>query len=150
MVEKNIRIKMKGGGTRLQRVKVLASGKFKFIKNLGRKSTHSKKSATKHTKTRSVNRTVRRYGRRSHRGGKSLISGIEKIGTTVALIGPAVEVILSKRQPPLNWIVARYTGYSLDQGEFQWNRLVEGWGPVVGFTAARIGAHKIMGLLRRI
>jgi len=33
MVEKTIKIKKRGGGTRLQRVKVLASGKFKFIKN---------------------------------------------------------------------------------------------------------------------
>ncbi len=30
---KNIRIKKPGGGTRLQRVKVLASGKYKFVKN---------------------------------------------------------------------------------------------------------------------
>jgi len=33
MVEKIIKIKKRGGGTRLQRVKVLASGKFRFIKN---------------------------------------------------------------------------------------------------------------------
>jgi len=39
MVEKIITIKKRGGGTRKQRVKVLASGKFKFIKN--------KKSSTK-------------------------------------------------------------------------------------------------------
>jgi len=31
---KNIRIKMRGGKTRLQRVQVLASGKYKFVKNL--------------------------------------------------------------------------------------------------------------------
>jgi len=31
---KNIRIKMKNGKTRLQRVQVLASGKYKFVKNL--------------------------------------------------------------------------------------------------------------------
>lgn len=30
---KNIKIKKKGGGTRTQRVQVLASGKYKFVKN---------------------------------------------------------------------------------------------------------------------
>ena len=30
---KNIRIKKKGGGTRMQRGQVLASGKYKFVKN---------------------------------------------------------------------------------------------------------------------
>ena len=33
---KNIRIKMRGGKTRLQRVQVLASGKYKFVKNLSK------------------------------------------------------------------------------------------------------------------
>jgi len=43
---KNIRIKMRGGKTRLQRVQVLASGKYKFVKNLVKgKSTTTKKRA---------------------------------------------------------------------------------------------------------
>ena len=42
---KNIRIKMKGGKTRLQRVQVLASGKYKFVKNLTRKASKKKKSS---------------------------------------------------------------------------------------------------------
>jgi len=46
---KNIRIKMKNGKTRLQRVQVLASGKYKFVKNLasGKKTTTKKRSAGK-------------------------------------------------------------------------------------------------------
>ena len=39
---KNIRIKKRGGGTRLQRVQVLASGKYKFVKNLSKSSTKTK------------------------------------------------------------------------------------------------------------
>ena len=39
---KNIRIKMKGGKTRLQRVQVLASGKYKFVKNLAKGKGKSK------------------------------------------------------------------------------------------------------------
>jgi len=43
MVEKIITIKKRGGGTRKQRVRVLPSGKFKFIKN----KTTSKRKAPK-------------------------------------------------------------------------------------------------------
>ena len=51
MTYKNIRIKKKGGGTRLQRVKVLATGQYRFVKNL---TTGSK--AKKTTKKRSSSR----------------------------------------------------------------------------------------------
>lgn len=46
---KNIRIKKRGGGSRLQRVQVLASGKYKFVKNLTKSSSKStsKKSKSK-------------------------------------------------------------------------------------------------------
>jgi hypothetical protein len=43
---KTIRIKKAGGGTRLQKVKVLKSGKYKFIKNT-RKTTTRKRRTTK-------------------------------------------------------------------------------------------------------
>ena len=35
---RNIRVKMKGGKSRIQRAMVLASGKFKFVKNTSRRS----------------------------------------------------------------------------------------------------------------
>jgi hypothetical protein len=56
---KTIRIKKAGGGTRLQKVQVLASGKYKFVKN----STKSRKITTKRRKsTRKgmVRKTARR------------------------------------------------------------------------------------------
>jgi len=49
---KNIRIGKRGGGTRIQRVQVLASGKYKFVKNLS-KSSKSKTTKTKKTKSKS-------------------------------------------------------------------------------------------------
>ena len=50
---KNIKINKRGGGTRLQRVQVLASGKYKFVKNLtkGRKKTTKTRSAGKRKAT---------------------------------------------------------------------------------------------------
>ena len=44
---KNIKIKKRGGGTRIQRVQVLASGKYKFVKNSSKSSNKSTKTKTK-------------------------------------------------------------------------------------------------------
>ena len=46
---KNITVKKRGGGTRQQRVQVLASGKYKFVKNLGTKTRSVRKTARKRT-----------------------------------------------------------------------------------------------------
>ncbi|GAH95036.1 unnamed protein product [marine sediment metagenome] len=54
---KNIRIKKRSGGTRLQRVQVLASGKYKFVKNLVKgKSTKSGRKANSKRKTNVTNK----------------------------------------------------------------------------------------------
>jgi len=58
---KNIRISMKNGKTRLQRVRVLASGKYKFVKNL---ATKGKKTSLKQTK-RSASSKVSNVGKNS-------------------------------------------------------------------------------------
>jgi len=47
MKTKTITIKKKGGGKRKQKVQVLASGKYKFIKNTARKVKSKTKSKTK-------------------------------------------------------------------------------------------------------
>lgn len=64
---KNIRIKKRGGGTRLQRVQVLKSGKFKFVKNIKSRvqkvTKRRKKSNPKRRKTRMARR---RRGRRRY------------------------------------------------------------------------------------
>lgn len=61
---KNIRVPVgKTGKTRLQRVKILKSGKFKFVKNLKKKggSTRTKtaRSTTRARKTRNVRNTAK-------------------------------------------------------------------------------------------
>jgi len=48
---KNIQIKKRGGGTRLQRVQVLASGKYKFVKNIATKAKKKTKAITKRRST---------------------------------------------------------------------------------------------------
>ena len=59
---KNVRVKMANGKYRMQRAQVLASGKYKFVKNL-------KSGARKVTKrVRSKSRSIRRSSNRKTRG----------------------------------------------------------------------------------
>ncbi len=69
---KNIRIKKRGGGTRLQRVQVLASGKYKFVKNLTKSSN---KSTTKKKKSGSKSMATNRK-RRAFTIPAALTSGV--------------------------------------------------------------------------
>jgi len=48
---KTIRVKMKNGKTRSQRVQVLANGKYKFVKNTSRKSSTKRKTPSRRRKT---------------------------------------------------------------------------------------------------
>lgn len=69
---KNIRIKMANGKTRLQRVRVLASGKLKFVKNVKKAGRATRKVATRVT-----GRNLRRAPRRrftSRSGGNRTAS----------------------------------------------------------------------------
>jgi len=68
---KNIRIKKRGGGTRLQRVQVLASGKYKFVKNLTKSSN---KSTTK--KKKSGSKSMANKKRRAFTIPAALTSGV--------------------------------------------------------------------------
>lgn len=72
---KNIRMKKRGGGTRLQRVQVLASGKYKFVKNLTKGKT-SGKSSSKKSKKSSSKKGVKKTGKRNFTIPTALASGV--------------------------------------------------------------------------
>ena len=72
---KNIRIKKRGGGTRLQRVQVLASGKYKFVKNT------AKRAVSKARKSSSPKR------RSPAKKGKSLAKNSNKMFRTLGAKG---------------------------------------------------------------
>lgn len=63
---KNITVKKRGGGTRKQRVQVLASGKYKFVKNIGKSKSKAKGKAkkAKTTKRRSMAKKKKNSRRR--------------------------------------------------------------------------------------
>lgn len=93
---KNIRIKMKNGKYRTQRVQVLASGKYKFIKNTNtKKSTSSKKRKTRRTRKVAKKRS---YSSRA----KGIIGKYSMVGLAEdAIIGYAGSQVLMGMGYPL-------------------------------------------------
>jgi hypothetical protein len=70
----NVRVKKAGGGFRTQRAMVLASGRYRFVKNSGRKASRKRKghktmAKRRHRRTRAIVRRSRSYHphRRHHR-----------------------------------------------------------------------------------
>lgn len=142
---RNVRVRMKGGKSRIQRAMVLASGKLRFVKNISR--SRSKAPRHRSSRVRSVRPMVRRYTRR-HRSGKSLARGLLKIVPPVALVAPAL--VKAKQGASLNTIQSRYTGFDLETGHFDPHWLIEGYGPFVASKLAIIASGKLAGLLRRL
>jgi len=79
MVFRNIRIKMANGKTRLQKAKVLASGKLKFVKNTSRTvHRHAKRAAKAVSKRRprrksSTRRAPRKTNKSKRSGNRSMV-----------------------------------------------------------------------------
>ena len=146
---KNIRIKMKDGKTRLQRVKVLKSGKFKFVKNLTRKR---RSTSAKTTKTKKRKNNPKRGNVRVARG-KSPKQTIWKVARVGAALAPAIAGIFQFPGDPKNQAgvtMARYFGFDPLHPEagIQLNRLVEGYGPSVMVVVAQKAEAFISRLIR--
>jgi len=106
---KNIRIPMKNGKTRLQRVQVLASGKYRFVKN-------PTKSASKKRSNRKVAKKARSYASRA-KGviGKYGMAGLAE-DTAIGYIGS--QVIMGMGYPlesalPMTRIIQGIAGKAL-------------------------------------
>ena len=78
---KNITVKKRGGGTRQQRVQVLASGKYKFVKNLG-------------TRVRTKTRSVRKTARKRTTKARAYAARGSKILGTIGAIGAAEDLAI--------------------------------------------------------
>jgi hypothetical protein len=150
---KNIRIKKKGGGTRIQRVQVLASGKYKFVKNTGSKSNRKASSKTK-TKRR-TNRVAREKKRRSSR---SFTLPLAVLGGVVAGIarpsprGPSLVESLLKG----DWKALAYDGREVlagvdNTGKFRPEWIVATYGPMIAgalihkFVGGKLGVNAMLG-----
>lgn len=143
---KNIRIPKRGGGSRLQRVQVLASGKYKFVKNPKSKSrsTRTKTTRRKSNPKRRKRTTARR--KRKSRRQKFTIPLAVVGGLAAGLAGPASHVVQGDWEEGLRQLAANYTGaYPRRNGTVDWNMeyLKRGLVPLV----LGIAAHKVAGML---
>lgn len=147
---KNIRVKMKSGKSRLQRVKVLASGKYKFVKNPTKRVTRRSRKKSNPGRRRGVRRMARR---KKKKGGKSTTRTLYKLLRMGAFAAPALVTATRadlNTSDKIKTVFADYTGYNLHTGEWHGHRLLHGWGAYIGACAATYGIPKAIGLLRRL
>lgn len=136
MTYKNIRVKKRGGGTRLQRVKVLKSGKYKFVKNKG--TRRSRSSRRKSNPSRRKRRVARRRKRR--RRSRTIPLG-PVLGLAAGMVGPAQALMEGNIESAAELACRQYTGYSFQHQHFDANELKKGLVPLV----AGLLVHKFVG-----
>lgn len=140
---------MKGGKSRLQRVKVLASGKYKFVKNLvkgTKRSTKRKRQSNPKRRTRNLARKKKR------RSGKSMTRTAFKFIRLGALVAPGASRALAHRDNPENAVKAGllcYGGVNVD-GQFDWGLLAQSWTPYLMACLTTYGIPKLVGIIRRL
>ena len=144
MTFKNIKIKKRGGGTRLQRVQVLASGKYKFVKNLTKSVKSSSKKAVKTTSKRKVKRKLARKNKNRRKSQMTIPLAI--VAPLAAGIGPSVASIIADPSPEnvagtLNHLALIYTGYNAIDGVFDMGALAKGLFPLIAGGLV----HKFVG-----
>lgn len=147
MTFKNIRIKMKSGKSRMQRVQVLASGKYKFVKNI--KSSRSSKSKKSTPKRKSGSSSSRKGGRRM---GKSITQTAFKWIRVAALIAPEAAEIMQYglTSGSIRTMISNKTGFNIETKTFDASQLIKGWGPYLGAVLATYGIPKIASIIRRL
>ena len=148
MTFKNIKIKKRGGGTRLQRVQVLASGKYKFVKNL---TTSVKKSPSKKAvKTTSKRKVTRKLGKSKKKRRTKTIPLAIVLGGAAGIVGrppgahasPLEATMQGDYNGAMNLLIENFTGFYPPEGRWDIQRAVGLKGLVIGAVV-----HKVMGWL---
>ena len=141
---KNIRVKKPNGGYRTQRVQVLASGKYKFVKNKGRSTTKRKRTYTKPARRRRTT-TKKRTGGTSMARRKRKIPLFATAGMGIGLYTLWKEL---RARPTSEWgttFTALMFGYGAD-GKFDLKRAKAGIPIALGIggsmVAAKTGANR--------
>lgn len=137
---------------------MLASGKYKFVKNVGRKITGKIRRRKTRRSSNPVRRNVkvarRRWRRKRGGGGKSLVRTAFKFIRIGALVAPAVYEATHPNNVTINEkveaIIATYTGYSTRYGGFNFGRLMTGWGPYIIASLMTHGIPKLTSIIRRL
>ena len=125
---KNIRIKMKGGKSRMQRVMVFASGKYKFVKNIT-------KSRVKKTKTSKKSGGNRKMGKRKFTIPIAPIAGI----LAAPAVQAGVKAALDGDWDGIMYEAGKFIGFK--DGQFDAFALGSNVGPII----LGILIHKFVG-----
>jgi len=104
---KNITIKKRSGGTRKQRVMVLATGKYKFVKN--------KKTGSRSLFKRKIKGRSRIMVKKKRKSSKKKTSAVWKIISGALLYGAAREYVSTKIAPVSNKLFGQYLGDYTDE-----------------------------------
>ena len=139
---------MKGGKSRLQRVQVLASGKYKFVKNLKKRLSRTRKAGP--SRRRGGRKTMAR--RKKRRGGKSIAQTAFKWIRIGSLAAPAISRLLDSTAPKekAERIFEDYSGFNVHEGNFKLERLARGWTPYIMTCLATYGIPKLVSIIRRL
>ena len=137
---RNVRVKKRGGGFRIQRARVLASGKLRFVKNP--KTKRSNPSSSK-KKTRKVKRRMARRKRRNRRKSFS-IPLAPTLGLVAGLAKPIERAIQGRfvgNDSFVDIASHHYLGYIPSRNQLDWGGLKNGLLPLI------LGAviHKFVG-----
>lgn len=148
MTFKNIKIPKRGGGTRLQRVKVLASGKYKFVKNLTKSSKQSpSKTGGKTTAKRQVNRKLTKKNKKKRTKTIPMAIVLGGLSGIVARppgahASPYEAARDGDYAGALNLAMENYTGFYPPNNTFDLKRAVGLHGLLIGAVV-----HKVCGWL---
>lgn len=87
-----------------------------------------------------------------HRSGASLVRSVERIGKGVALIAPHAINMTSglTGKDKLEHEVWLLSGYAPWSQRWEWQGLVNGWGPYVATEVGSKLVHKLIGIVRGI
>ena len=112
---KNIRIKKRGGGYRTQRVQVLASGKYKFVKNK-KKSSYASKSKSKKSKSRRKKNPSKKGGNMGKKGLFGNLSGVGFIeDVAIGYLGGGFFSGMGEARLPFTRVVQGISGHALNR-----------------------------------
>ena len=131
-----IRIPKRGGGTRLQKVKVLASGKYRFMKNPKSKGKSSPKKSSK------TKRKVKKTAKKKRRRKRGMTIPLAVVGGLAAgLAEPAQKMLEGDFEYALALLSRNYTGFRPGTGTWEPSYLRNGMLPLV----AGLLVHKFVG-----
>lgn len=134
-----------------RKVRVLASGQWKFMK-MPKKGKSSSSKTRRSSNPKPQKRRTYMTKKKKRGGGKSLQRTIFKLIRVGALAAPLVnDVIRGKTmQQKAIYAIESYTGYNMDKGRFDWRWLARGWTPFLAACLATYGIPKIIGIIRKL